>query len=325
MQSANRESAPHAPRMPDFFIVGQPKAGTTALYEMLTQHPDVFMPDEKEPGFLASDLPLLDAASTSLPRTLAAYQELFAPARRGQQVGEASTLYLVSRVAARNIRELQPAARIVAVVREPVSLLRSLHLQALQNRDESKASFRRALALEPERRAGRRIPRTATRPHLLLYSEQVKYVAQLRRYHDAFGHEQVLVLVYDEFRRDNEATLRTVLRFLGVDDTVSFAAAEANPTARMRSRLVTDVVDDVAAGRGRASRYLGSGIKTLTTERFRRRLLKRTWDRVVYGPPRPIDPELRLELRRRFRPEVEALSDYLGRDLVALWGYDAIE
>ncbi len=69
---------------------------------------------------------------------------------------------------------------------------------------ESVKDFRTAVALEGERREGRRIPRRSHRPQLLQYSEHVRYVEQLRRYHEVFASEQVLVLIYDDFRADND-------------------------------------------------------------------------------------------------------------------------
>src|SRR5260221_9009903 len=88
-------------RIPDFFIVGHHKSGTTALYEMLRRHPQIFMPDLKEPRYFASDLrALMQPAPGTLPETLAEYLALFAGARDDQMMGEASPSYLRSQVAA---------------------------------------------------------------------------------------------------------------------------------------------------------------------------------------------------------------------------------
>ena len=197
-------------RVPDFFILGHPKSGTTALYEMLRRHPQIFMPALKEPAFFATDLRsrFQRKAAGPLPVTLAQYLSLFDAAAPEQLVGEASSSYLVSAHAARAIAELQPGARLIAILREPASFLRSLHLQLLQNHIETERSLRRALALEPARRQGRRIPRRSPRPQALLYSERVRYVEQLRRYRAVFPEEQLLVLIYDDFRAENEATVR---------------------------------------------------------------------------------------------------------------------
>ncbi len=313
-------------RVPDFFIVGHPKCGTTALYRMLRSHPQIFLPDIKEPWFLAPELrsPFRGAGIGRRPETLDQYLALFAPARPDQRAGEASSSYLMSRSAAGRIAELAPAARIVAILREPAGFLRSLHLQNVQMHVESERDLRTALALEPERRRGRNIPPRSSRPQALLYSEQVCYVEQLRRYHELFAPARVLVLIYDDFRADNEATVRRVLRFLDVEELAPIEAVEANPTVGVRSLRLHQAVQAVSVGSGPVSAALKASMKTVTSRRLRRAGLRAVRRGVVFGAPPPPDAELMMELRRRFAPEVAALSEYLGRDLVGLWGYDGL-
>src|SRR5690349_21884975 len=86
---------------PNFFIVGAPKCGTTALYEYLRPHPNVFLPRVKEPHFFATDLGTYPAV-----KTRAAYDRLFADSlAEHTRVGEASVYYLRSSAALANIRE----------------------------------------------------------------------------------------------------------------------------------------------------------------------------------------------------------------------------
>jgi len=326
--STEPPTAPRAQlRVPDFFIVGHPKSGTTALYEMLRSHPQIHMPASKEPWFFATDARPRFAPSMAGvgPQTLAEYLALFAGAREEQRVGDASSSYLWSRVAAQNIAERQPQARIVAILREPASFLQSLHMQLVQDHIEWEKDLRKAIALEGARREGRHIPPRSHRPQLLQYSEYVRYVEQLQRYHAVFAREQVLVLIYDDFRADNEATVRTVLRFLGVDDTHQVKATEANPTVRMRSLALDEMVHAITVGRGPLSRAVKTGVKTLTPRALRRDALGLTLRRVVRAAPRPPDERFLQELRVRFKGEVLALSEYLDRDLVRLWGYDSFD
>ena len=131
------------------------------------------------------------------------------------------------------------------------------------------------------------------------------------------------MLIYDDFRRDNEATVRRVLRFLEVDDTAEIDALEANPSVRVRSPRLDDLIHAVSIGRGR-TRALKAPLIALTPRRLRRGALRTIRRRMLLGAPPPPDEALMLELRRRYRPEVIALSEYLGRDLVALWGYDRL-
>jgi hypothetical protein len=310
-----------AQRVPDFFIVGHHKCGTTALYEMLRVHPQIYMPDLKETWFFARDLEVRFQTSSWLPTTLEDYLDLFAAASVEQRAGEATPSYLLSRTAAASIAELEPDARIIAILREPGDFLRSLHLQSVRNHAETEADFGKALALEELRREGKAIPPEAARPQELLYSEHVRYVEQLRRYHAVFPPEQVLVLIYDDFRADNEATVRRVLRFLDVDDTAPIDVMEANPTVGVRSVRMYDMARSLYLGRGPAARAAKAAIKTITPQRLRRDGMVALRRRVLYGKPPAADEELMRELRRRFKGEVVALSEYLGRDLVGLWGY----
>src|SRR5271167_288760 len=174
-------SAEPSARLPAFFIVGHSKSGTTALYEMLRRHPQLFLPDFKEPSYFAADLRPRVKQRIPEPETLAEYLRLFEPALPDQLPGEASSLYLYSREAAGAIAAVAPGARIIAILREPASFLQSLHLQLVQNRLEDHKDLAQALALESARREGRDIPASCYRPQALFYSERVRYVEQLRR------------------------------------------------------------------------------------------------------------------------------------------------
>ena len=315
--SAEPEARAAGLRIPDFYIVGHPKSGTTALYEMLRRHPQIFMPDLKEPRWFASDLRerFQQHGAEGHPGSLEEYATLFEAAEPGQLVGEASPSYLRSHAAAGEIARLRPDARIIAVLREPADFLRSMHLEMVQNRVEEETDLRLALEREALRAPGGESVRR--------YTDRVAYVEQLRRYWKRFAPEQVLVLIYDDFRADNDATVRRVLRFLGVDDTVAIARVEANPSVRVRSLALDDAVRSAYAGRGPAGRMLKAGA-ALVPGSVRSRLFGAVRRRLVYAPPEQPDPALMDELRRRFKPEVVALSEQLDRDLVSLWGYERL-
>jgi hypothetical protein len=317
-----------AGRVPDFFIVGHHKSGTTALYEMLRRHPQIYMSEIKEPRYFASDMRsrFPTPRSHALPETFEEYLSLFSAATAQQRVGEASPSYLWSHTAAARIAEVQPGARIIALLREPASFLRSLHLQFLRSHVETQKDLAKALSLEQARREGRHVPRRSHRPQLLQYSEHVRYAEQLRRYHALFAPEQVLVLIYDDFRDDNAATVRRVLRFLDVDEQHPIEEIHVKQTTRtMRSQQLDDALHSVTLGRSPVARAARATVKALAPRELRRGTFTALRRKGVFGAAPPADERLMLELRRRFKPEVVALSEYLDRDLVKLWGYDRLE
>jgi hypothetical protein len=311
-------------RVPDFFIVGHEKCGTTALYKMLKRHPQVYMSDVKEPRFFTPELRTRTPALEDEPRpdTLAQYLALFVAAQPQQRVGEASPQYLRCADAARAIAAVAPDARIVAILREPASFLRSVHVQAVQAGREPQRDLRKALALEDARREGRRVPRELSSPDWLLYSQHVRYVEQLRSFHAEFPPERVLVLIYDDYLGDNEATVRKVQRFLEIDDTLAVAPVQSMQTVstvRFTSLHPISRRLRLARHRPEVAGPIARSVHALSSKR-----LRVLWRRVVYTDAAPPDEQLMRELRRRFEPEVRALSEYLDRDLIGLWGYDRL-
>lgn len=278
--------------VPDFFIVGHPKCGTTALHEMLRDHPQIFMPEVKEPRFFAPDV-------IPRTRTLEEYLGLFAVAEAGHVVGEADPHNLTSRVAASAIAAHNPAARIVALFREPASFLYSLHLQRLRSRPETPKDLRSALDL---------------------YTDYTRYVEQLRRYQAALAENQILVLIYEEFRQDNSATVRRVLEFLGVDPSYPIDMIEANPSVAIRP-AADRILRRVLSANGPGALNVKRVVRAVTPQSFRRAAILRFRQRVVRTAPAPHDAALTAELRRRLKPQVVQFSELLGRDLVTLWGY----
>ena len=143
--------------LPNFFIVGAPKCGTTALYAYLAQHPDVFMSDPKEPHYFGSDLDFRYRRRPSDQQ----YRSYFAGAGDRRRIGEGSVWYLYSECAADEIGQAVPDARIIVMLRDPVEMIPSLHSQFVYNGHEDLA-LADALAAEEDRAQGRRIPPTPT-------------------------------------------------------------------------------------------------------------------------------------------------------------------
>jgi hypothetical protein len=317
--------AESAGRMPDFFIAGHQKCGTTALYLMLSEHPQIYMPEFKEPRYFAPELrPPLVHETPDRPQRLERYLALFADAKPGQRAGEASPQYLRSPTAAARIAELNPDARMIVILREPAAFVRSFHMQMVASHEEKEKDLRKAVELEPTRRAN---AHGGFLPPQLLYSEHVRYAEQLRRLHASFPPEQVLVLVYEDFRRDNEATVRAVQRFLDVDDTAPLRKVETEPLNTVRSVRMHELLRSVrrADFNPAQASSLSRALNKLVPKKVRRGVLSAVFRRVAYAPPQPPDTLVMRELRGRYKDEVVAISEYLDRDFVSLWGYDKLD
>ena len=125
---------------------------------------------------------------TSRPADLEEYLPLFAAAEPGQHIGEASPSYLCSRTAARaDRRRCARTARIIAILREPASFLRSLHLQLVQRPRRARAGLAQGDRARAERREGRHDPERSHARRRCMYSDRVRYVEQLRRYDAVFA------------------------------------------------------------------------------------------------------------------------------------------
>lgn len=312
------------PNRPSFFIVGHSKSGTTALSKFLEQHPDIFITTPSEPNFFCPTwCRRTGPDSAFVERTEAEYLALFEAAGSSQQCGEASAAYLYSPESAELIEAFDSDAKIIMVFREPVSFLRSYHLQLLRNvpsEGETVRDLREALELEPARRVGRELPRGCHIPEMLYYSsDRLRYAEHYDRYAARFPAEQILALTYDDFRIDNAGTIRRVFEFLGVDATVEPRLEDHNVGGgALRSRRAASLLRRATHG-GR----LAGAARGLVPRGLRRRLIRTAYDRIAFEDPPPLNGALIEEIQRQARPHVAALGNRLDRDLLREWDYSA--
>jgi hypothetical protein len=112
---------------PDFFIIGAPKAGTSALHAALARHPQLFMSEVKEPKFFLCDGPPPRDGGPGDAHSYREwiwrqvdYERLFANAPPGTLCGESTPFYLADAVAQQRIRRVVPGAKLIAILRDPV-------------------------------------------------------------------------------------------------------------------------------------------------------------------------------------------------------------
>ncbi len=285
---------------PDFFVIGAYRSGTTALHRLLGQHPEIFVPTVKEPNFYAVvDNP--SATPELLRRSVterSQYEALYRGAGRDQRRGDLSPEYLRNEAAPGAIHREHPEASLIAMLRNPVERAWSDFLMHRRDGTERCDDFAMALAEQPQRIDGHDL----RAPY---YLDGGLYHQQLQRYLTFFREEQLLVVLYQDFRADRSAVLRSIFRHLGVDEQVEVTSEDGvNASGLPANRTAAAVLRVKSAMRP----MLGAGV----VER-----LRPAWDSFLGRSL--VKPEL-LETDRRalveyYRRDVEQLSGYLGRDL----------
>jgi hypothetical protein len=291
--------------LPNFLIIGAPKAGTTSLYYYLRQHPQIFMSSIKEPNFFATDglerqlkdpfdRVWIDQSITELEK----YCSLFSNVNDEKAIGEASTSYLGSRHAAHRIHYHVPDVRLVAVLRQPVERAYSHFCHLGRDGHEQAPDFRSGIRGEEER----------IRNHVLWgrYIHSGFYYEQLRPYFELFDRDQIRILLYDELRGSRSEMLQDIFQFLEVDeDFEPNTSVQHNVSGRPRSVLLHNLL------------VKGNPIKNTLQP-----LMPYWMQRVAVGVknlnlsrPAPLDPELAMELQATYREDLLKLQDLLDRDL----------
>lgn len=292
-------------RTPDFFILGAPKCGTSALDQYLAEHPRIFM-CEKELSYFATDFP-----NHRITRTFEDYLALFADAPSDTlAVGEGTFCYLYSREAVPQIHALNPRAKVLAMLRNPIDLAYSFHSQLTYNGEET-ASFAEALRLEPVRLQGREIPPHCQTAAMLQYTSACKLGEQVERLYEVFPSEQIKLILFDDFRRDTRAVYEDVLAFLGVpsDGRQTFPVVNQNKRHKFGwlGRFTEQPPRSLVAAARVVKRALG--VSSLGVMSRLRKVNVRQESR------EPLSPELRAYLADVFREDVEKLAGFVGRDL----------
>ena len=307
---------------PNLFIVGQPKSGTTALHQFLGQHPEIYMSSVKEPHFFCSDFHLESDRAYGKKRFFdfrseSAYLQLFNRAGKAKVVGESSTNYLYSQVAAEKIHNFNPDAKIIIILREPAKFLYSLHSHYVKFTEENEPDFLTALALESDRKQEKASSPRVTTPSYLYYSQRVQYYQQVKRYYDRFEPEQIKVVLFEEFKSDNERIYREILEFLGVDPNFTPEYGTVNANKEVKFKAINNLVNNP---------LLKNISKNLLSQEFNEFIRDNIVEKFLWhqAPKVSMPEDIRLELMQKYYPQVTQISDLIGVDLVAKWQYDKL-
>jgi hypothetical protein len=290
------------------FLIGAQKCGTTAVYNWLGQHPDIYAP------FHVKDLAFF--TSSIYENGHAFYRSLFDRHKGQKAVAACDVNAIFHSGAAERIRAFSPEARLILIVRNPVSRAISSYRYAVQRGLELE-DFATAVDEEVE---GKR----KYNPYLrgqLSYVDHGFYFRQLKRFLEHFERRNIFVGVFDDLKGDNTSFMQKVCHFLEIADDFAFTLSSANPTrGGYRFKFVNDILFP-RSGYEKHAPYKAFDILPITWRyKLRRYLfLKINNFNKKTRPLPPIGHSVKQRLADVYRDDVSALSDYLGRDLVRLW------
>lgn len=276
---------------PDFFIVGTPKSGTTSLFNYLEEHPEVFVPMVKEPHYFSQPEVANTYYKTTLIDTLQEYLHLYKEAGKFKAIGDLSSSYLFHGQSALRIREFNPEAKIIIILRNPAEravshYLMDLHLDLIQKPLQEVLSH-------PEENT----------QFYEQYVELGMYSRQVENYLKTFGAHQVLLLLSDELFLQTEKTIARIFEFLGVDATFKpDFSKKYNQFKEPRFKFV---------GRIKNAPWL-QGIFTLLPGGIRRWAAKAAFDT---NKKKPSFEQESLMLNKIFLKDIERTEAVVGKDL----------
>lgn len=287
--------------MPNLFVIGAAKCGTTSLHRYLDLHPEVSMSRIKEPMYF---LPERDRRAWTYSPVVNSEDEYLALFEGGAKVrGEASTLYTAyprhEGVPAR-IHAAAPDAKLVYLVRDPIERARAFWTQWMSVRGDFNRGSNGPMPLE-QHIGDFESPGN-------LYTWPGRYMTQIRQFLEFFPEESILVVDSDDLRRDRNGTLRRIFDFLGVEANFSHPDFSED-----LNTIETKRVESGAYVRLTRSRPLRRMVDMLP-ERVREGAIEMVRGPLMVPTGKPeITPELRVRLEELFRPEVDELRRFTGQ------------
>jgi hypothetical protein len=299
---------PDFDRMPNLFVIGAAKAGTTALYSYLAQHPQVFLSRVKEPEFFSKE--------EYYARGLDWYQNWhFEGAEEYPVRAEATPHYLYwSEKVAPRIKETygERPVKFVVSFRDPVSRTYSWYWNMVREGIED-LDFSEALRAEERRLARNRVELDKLGSMAYGYFAGSRYASLLEPYLDLFPPEDFFFVLQDDLKSRVQETCKEIFKFLGIDTSIQIIPTKSNPAAMPRSRLLHKAL--------RRRPFFKEFIKPFVPVRIRliRRSLK---SRIMNAnlketPYVPLHPQLASELRARYSTEIEELEKIIGKELTS--------
>ncbi|MEM8639773.1 MAG: sulfotransferase domain-containing protein [Cyanobacteria bacterium P01_G01_bin.54] len=275
-------------RLPDFFLVGASKAGTTAICETLANHPHICFSEQKEPDFFSE----FDISLNAIPHEkLLEYQQLFCVNESHQLLGEGSVRYLNSPQATYWINRYVPSAKIIIILRNPMQRIISLY-EMYSRMGIMQMTPDQAFTVE-----------SYVAKQCLLYKHIIRYI-------DTFSKEQVLIMTFDDFLKDQAQAFLRLCQFIGVQKTSNMTMPERNKGGVPRSKSLSWMSNRKLI---RIAKKILPISKRAQVDNF----IKKTFFKKISLSSIQQD-----QLKQFFYGDVEQISNLIERDLCQEWQLD---
>lgn len=295
---------------PNFFIIGFPKCGTTAVASYLAKHPNVLMSKHKEPHYFASDFicPVVRRVTTEKE-----YLDMFSDEHQEYKaIGEASTGYIYSSVAVDNILQYAEDPKFIVIVRNPLDMVLSAHAQMLKSGHEDVGNFSEAWRLSPLRKRGICLPNKKMELYHILYQDFGRIGSLLESVMQKIRPERLKIIVFDDMLIDMRSVYLDILDFLGLENDGQIEFERKNERRFHRFKLIGGFVNNppkiLMITNNKVKKVLG-------VERIGFIKALRKWNLVKQDRLRPLDNKLVEEISKHYRPEVEIVERILQRKL----------
>jgi hypothetical protein len=283
--------------LPNFIIVGAPKAGTTSLYHYLTKHPQVFMSDPKEVNYFSCEE--IEAQGLYYKdfkiKNREDYEKLFHDAQGKKAIGEASVSYLFYPKTPQKIKDMLPDVKIIILLRDPVSRGFSHYLM----------DYRLGLVDLPY---GEIVHKTSRHKNLYLYHQQYVelglYYEQVKRYLELFGPEQVKIHLQEDLHEDTEGVILDLYDFLEIDKSfMPNVGREHNAFLMPKNRLIHKL-------------YASYPVRSMVSVLFPDVVKEKVKYILFKRKQKPkLDVKLKNELLEICKPDIQKLEVLIQKDL----------
>ena len=294
--------------LPNFFIIGAAKAGTTTLYNTLNQHHQVYFPFQKEPSFFCDDEYYNKGVDWYL-------NTFYTNTRLKDARGDATPRYLywgekvVPRISSLYGDHLP---RIIVIFRDPVALVHSYYWQSVRNGRES-LSLREALNAEESRVAENYSVLQHRGRTTHLYSRIGFYASQLQPYLQLFPSENFLFLLTEDLK-NFPLLIEKLESFLHLEHAEWTKPVFSNPARLPRSHALHQWLMQTSTIKELAKKFLPLSF------RHRLKISAINWNLKSLDIP-PLDPDIARHLRRHYASDIRKLEEIIQRDLSA-WHMD---